>query len=306
MKAVAMVSTIPFADDLSITRVVPGLMRLHEWQMSAADLLSWLKAVLAMGITSFDHADIYGGYTNEARFGEALTLEPGLRQQMQLISKCNIQLMTENRPDTRIKHYDTSRAHILRSVDNSLKALRTDYLDLLLIHRPDPLMKADEVAETFVELNQSGKVRYFGVSNFTPAQLELLASRLTLPLVTNQVEISVSHTVALHDGTLDQCQRLKVWPMAWSPLGGGGIFRGDDPQSQRLRDVMSQIANEHDGAGLDQVALAWLFRHPAGIVPVLGTGKLERIRAAADAEQISLTRQQWFRIWQASKGHEVP
>lgn len=301
-----MVSVVQFADDLPISRVVPGLMRLDSWGYDAAQLLDWIKAVLDMGISTFDHADIYGGYTNEARFGAALALEPSLRQRMQLITKCDIMLTTENRPTNHVKHYDTSRAHILQSVENSLQALQTDYLDVLLIHRPDPLMNADEVAEAFTALKQAGKVRYFGVSNFAASTLALLASRLDFPLVTNQVEISVTHMDALHDGTLDYCQQQRMHPMAWSPLGGGGIFRGEDEQARRLREALQAIANELGGAGLDQVALAWLLKHPAGIVPVLGSGKLERIQVAAAAEQLALDRQQWFRIWQASTGHEVP
>jgi len=184
--------------------------------------------------------------------------------------------------------------------------LRTDRLHRLLIHRPDPLLDPDEVAEAFAELRRAGKVLHFGVSNFTPSQFELLASRMDFPLVTNQVEISVLHMDTLHDGTLDQCQRLGIAPMAWSPLGGGRLFRGEDEQATRLRRALSAVGEALGGASLDQVALAWLLRHPARILPILGSGKVERIRKAVHAEDLQLSREQWFAIWSASKVEDVP
>jgi predicted oxidoreductase len=225
---------------------------------------------------------------------------------MQLVTKCGIKLVSERRPAHGLKHYDTSRAHIVASVENSLRALHTDRLDLLLIHRPDPLLDADEVARAFAELRQAGKVLHFGVSNFTPGQFELLASRLEFPLVTNQVELSVMHLDALHDGTADQCQRLGIAPMAWSPLGGGRLFRADGEQAVRVRRALETVGEALGGATADQVALAWILRHPARFLPILGTGRLDRIRRAAEAEGLALSREQWFTIWTASAGHEVP
>jgi predicted oxidoreductase len=288
------------------SRLALGLWRLASWALSDAQLLNLLHACLDIGVTTFDHADVYGDYACEGLFGRALALEPTLRAKMQLVTKCGIKLVSANRPAHTIKHYDTSREHIIASAETSLRMLRTDHLDLLLIHRPDPLMDPDEVAEAFAELRRAGKVLHFGVSNFMPSQFELLASRLDFPLVTNQVEISVLHMDALHDGTLDQCLRLGIAPMAWSPLGGGRLFRGEDEHAIRLRQALSAVGEALGGASLDQVALAWLLRHPARIVPVLGTGKVERIRMAAHAEGLQLTRQQWFAIWSASKGEEVP
>jgi predicted oxidoreductase len=191
-------------------------------------------------------------------------------------------------------------------VDNSLRELSCGYLDLLLIHRPDPLMDADEVASAFCALRASGKVRHFGVSNFGPSQLELLASRLDFPLVTNQIEISVLKLDAMLDSTLDQCQRLRIAPMAWSPLGGGRLFDGEEERLVRVRTALSSVVEEIDGASLDQAALAFLLTHPARIVPVVGSGKIERLRAAAAADAMRLTRQQWFSIWRASTGADVP
>ncbi len=288
------------------SRLVAGMWRLASWGLSDAELLDLVHVCLDLGITTFDHADIYGDYTCEALFGRALALEPGLRQKMQLVTKCGIKLVSVNRPEHSLKHYDTSRRHIVAAAENSLRVLRTDHVDLLLIHRPDPLMDADEIAAAFTELREAGKVLHFGVSNFTPWQFDLLASRLDFPLVTNQVEVSVLHLDALHDGTLDQCQRLGVAPMAWSPLGGGRLFRGEGERVARVRQALAEVGAELGDASPDQVALAWLLRHPAHIMPVLGSGKAEHIRSAAQAEDLKLNREQWFAIWTASAGGEIP
>jgi predicted oxidoreductase len=277
-----------------------------SWHLSDVELLDLIHACVDLGITTFDLADIYGDYASEGIFGRALALEPGLRERIQLVTKCGIKLVSDYRPEHRLKHYDTSQEHILASAEHSLRKFHTDRLDLLLIHRPDPLMDADEIAGAFSQLRASGKVLHFGVSNFSPAQFDLLASRLDFPLVTNQVEISVLETDLLHDGTVDQCQRLRIAPMAWSPLTGGRLFGDGDPQAVRVRQALVEVGEQLGGATLDQVALAWLLRHPARIVPILGSGKLERLRRAAGALEYELSRQQWFTIWTASKGHEVP
>jgi predicted oxidoreductase len=194
----------------------------------------------------------------------------------------------------------------LWSVEQSLEKLRTDRVDLLLIHRPDPLMDADEVAEAFLQLRQSGKVLHFGVSNFTPSQFELLASRLDFPLVTNEIQFSVMYLSPWYDGTLDQCQRLRISPMAWSPLGGGRLLREETRWAERLRKRMYSIGAALGGASLDQVALAWILKHPAKMVPILGTGKIEHVRSAVQAEALKLSREQWFRVWVASTGERLP
>ena len=289
----------------SLSRLVAGAMHLASWNLSPTERLQWVEACLELGITSFDHADIYGGYTCEGLFGEALALRPSLRSAMQLISKCGIKLVSPNRPRHRLKSYDTSREHIIASAENSLRELQTDYLDVLLIHRPSPLLDADEVAEAFGILHRAGKVLHFGVSNFTPAQFALLQYRLDLPLVTNQVELSVMQVGALTDGTLDQCQQKRIRPMIWSPLGGGALFRGDSAASKRLLIALRQVGEELGNAGPDQVALAWVLAHPSQPLPVLGTGKLARWQAAVAAQQITLSAEQWFTIWQAAVGREV-
>lgn len=302
------VSRIAFTEEgLEVSRLVAGVWRMAEWNMTSNQVADWVKGCIDLGVTTFDHADIYGGYTCEALFGQAMVGKTYLRQKMELVTKCGIKLATPNRPDHRLHFYDTSKAHIIASVERSLKNLQTDYIDLLLIHRPDPLMDADEVAEAMTELWDDGKVLHFGVSNFSNPQFSLLDSRLAeFDLVTNQIELSVLSLDPLHDGTMDFLQMMEIKPMIWSPLGGGNLFTGQDERSQRLRQVMGQIGEEVGGASIDQIALAWLLMLPTQPIPVLGSGKLERIKAAAQAERIHLSREHWFMIWQASTGHDVP
>ncbi|PSB19601.1 oxidoreductase [filamentous cyanobacterium CCP2] len=292
-------------DGLTCSRLIWGVWRLAEWNISTTELRSFIDTCLELGITTFDHADIYGEYTCESLFGEALKTNSYLRDRMQLVSKYGIKLVSPNRPEHTLKHYDTSQQHLLASVENSLQNLQTDRLDLLLIHRPDPFMNADEVAEAFTKLRQAGKVLYFGVSNFTPSQFDLLASRLDFPLITNQIELSVMHLTPFEDGTLEQCQRLRIAPMAWSPLGGGELFSGETPKVIRLRQALEVIAQELN-ATIDQIALAWLLAHPVNIVPILGSGNLDRIRSAVGAERFHLPRVEWVTILIASTGVPVP
>jgi predicted oxidoreductase len=289
--------------DLTLSPIVAGAWRMAEWKLSPQDRLRWIEEILELGISSFDHADIYGGYQVEALFGEALALAPALRQRMQLVSKCGIKLMSPARPGNRFHCYDTSAAHVRASVDESLRALHTDHLDLLLIHRPDVLMNAAELADTFDGLRREGKVLHFGVSNFTPSQLELLHART--PLVTNQVELSPLHLDPLHDGTLDQCQRLGLRPMIWSPLARGRVFTGDDERARRVRDELSRLASEL-GVAVTTLVFAWLLRHPSRPLPIAGSQRIEAAREAVAALDLRLTPEQWYRVWTASAGHEVP
>ncbi len=284
------------------SRVVMGYWRLMDWNMSAQQLVSFIEEHLDLGVTTVDHADIYGGYQCEAAFGEALKRSPALRQRMEIVTKCGI--ATTAKAEHALGHYITDRDHIISSAEQSLTNLATDYLDLLLIHRPDPLMDADEVAEAFLALHQSGKVRHFGVSNFTPAQFALLQSRLPFTLATNQVEISPVHQPLLLDGTLDQLQQLRIRPMAWSCLGGGRLF--NDEAFQPLRDELAQVAQELNAETIEQVVYAWILRLPSQPLPIIGSGKIERVRSALAAEQLAMTRQQWFRIRKAALGYDVP
>jgi predicted oxidoreductase len=288
-----------------VSRIVHGLWRLAEWKKSKRQILELIHGCLEQGITTFDHADIYGDYTCEGRFGSVLAGSGIGRAAIQLVTKCGIKLVSANRPNHVIKSYDTSYSHIVASVENSLRCLHTDYIDLLLIHRPDPLMDPQEVNRAFVSLKQSGKVRYFGVSNFLPCQFEMLASKLEVPLVTNQIEYSVMNLDAHADGSIDLCQKVQICPMAWSPLGGGRLFREDSDRAHRVRETLTMIDRDVGGASIDQVAIAWVLKHPAGFAPVLGTGNLPRIKKAVEALDIVLSSEQWFEIRCASLGREV-
>ncbi|WP_188566704.1 aldo/keto reductase [Undibacterium terreum] len=289
-------------DSPVFSRIVLGLWRLGSWNMSAQQRLAFLEQSLELGITTTDHADIYGDYQAEALFGEALALKPSVRSQIEIVSKCGIKLVSPGRPAHTVQHYDTSRAHIIASAEKSLQNLHTDYLDLLLIHRPDPLMDADEIAEAFTSLQQSGKVKHFGVSNFTTSQFDLLASRF--PLVTNQIEFSVLHMAPLDDGTLDQCQRLSLSPMIWSALAGGRLFSDDTEQGLRVRAALEKIAADL-GVSISTVAIAWILQHPSRPLALTGSGRIEAVREAVAATAVTLTREQWFSVWIASAGRNV-
>ncbi|MDT3274426.1 aldo/keto reductase family oxidoreductase [Shewanella sp. SP2S2-4] len=290
----------------TFSEFVAGFWRMESWDMTPMQRLSLIEQYLELGVTTMDHADIYGQYQCETLFGEALALKPALRQQMQIVSKCGIKPAFACHPERYVNHYDTSCEHIIASVEHSLMQLNTDYLDLLLIHRPDPLMDADAVAEAFKILKQAGKVQHFGVSNFTNAQFSLLQSRLDAPLVTNQVELSPLAMSTLHDGTLDLCQQRRIRPMAWSCLAGGRIFETTNPQAVRLHQTLKLIAEQVGAQDISQVIYAWVRMLPSRPVPLIGSGNIERIKRAVASNEIQLDRQQWFSIWQASMGHSVP
>ncbi len=277
------------------SRIIAGAWRWHTVEPATVENL--VLAALDQGITTFDHADIYGDHGNEAIFGNVLRKKPALRNKMELVTKCGIKLVSSKRPSTKVKHYDTSRTHIIESVENSLKSLGTDHIDLLLIHRPDPLLDPHEVAGAFAELKQQGKVLHFGVSNFTPSQFSLLQNHLPMPLVTNQIEISLAHVEPLFNGDLDALMAHHASPMAWSPLGGGRLME----QGQAWK-KMSAAYN----ASFNQLALAWLLLHPAVIFPVIGTTKPGRIQECAMATDIKLLRQDWFALLAQATGTEIP
>lgn len=288
------------------SELVQGYWRLGDWEMTPQQRLTFLKQHVELGVTTVDHADIYGYYECEQLFGEGLALDKSMRDHIEIVTKCDIKLCGEKNPDWKVNHYNTSKNHIVDSVNNSLARLQVEDIDVLLIHRPDALMDADEVAETFSELKQAGKVKHFGVSNFTPRQFELLQSRMETPLVTNQVEINPLRFDVVDDGTLDLLQQLRVKPMAWSCLAGGNIFNGLQEQHIRVREELEAICQEVGAQSIDQVIYAWVRRLPSKPLPIIGSGKIERVQAAIDALNIELTREQWFRVWIASKGHGVP
>ena len=286
-----------------------GLWRAGSVQLPQARLVELIAASLDAGINTFDLADIYGDYAGEAAFGAALSAAKVPRDAVRLITKCAVRSVTSARPANRVKHYDNSGDHLRDSVDASLKTLATDCIDLFLVHRPDFLLDADELAAALQDVVRAGKVRRVGVSNFSPSQQRLLASRLhDLPggLAANQVELSVLRREPFTDGTLDLCQEQRCVPMAWSPLGGGELFSGTGEAVLRVRTALVEVGEAIGATGLDQVALAWLMRHPSGIVPVLGSTDPARVQSAARAASLRLDRQQWYQIWQAATGVAIP
>lgn len=292
-------------DGPEFSRVVLGLWRLASWQMTPQQRVSFLEQALELGITTIEQADIYGDYQSESLLGETLALAPHLRDKFQFVSKCGIKLVSANRPAHGMQHYDTSAAHIIASAEQSLRAMQLEQLDLLLIHRPDPLMDADEMADAFRQLQDSGKVRHFGVSNFTNSQFELLASRF--PLVTNQIELSLLHMQPLHDGTLDLLQRLRIAPMIWSALGGGSLFmplHEQNEQGRRISKVLATIADEH-AVSTPVIAIAWILQHPSRPMVLTGSGRIAAVKEAVQATSIRLSREQWFALWCASAGKNV-
>lgn len=299
---------VVLSDSLTLSPITYGVWRLADDPegTGTAVVRRKIDACLEHGITSFDHADIYGGYRCEGLFGAALAEAPALRQQMQLVSKCGIRLPCPGLPGVDVHHYDTTKATVIACVERSLRELRTDHLDLLLIHRPDWLTPVDETAAALDQLLHQGKVLNVGVSNYSPEQFDRLQSRLAVPLVTNQVEISLLHMQALEDGTLDQAERLRRPPMAWSPLGGGRLFDGSAGRKP-LIDALQQVAAAH-GPDItpSQVALAWVAALPSRPVVVIGSNRPARIREAADAAGLSLTREQWFALWAAARGRAIP
>lgn len=287
---------------MQLSPIVAGLWRLQQWNLDTPALVRWIEQALELGITSFDHADIYGGYTAETQFGQALASVRGLRQRLQLVTKCGIKLISPQRPTHAVKSYDSSRFHVLASVDASLRALQTDHIDLLLLHRPDALMDPDELAETFRHLKASGKVGAFGVSNHSPSQAAMLHRRH--PLETNQIEFSPLQMRALADGTLDQAVDLGMRPMIWSPLAGGRLLTGLDEHAQRVRATLQALGEQH-GVSAASAAYAWILRHPSKPIPVTGSSRIPALREAVAALEVKLTGDDWYRVWQASVGHEV-
>ena len=280
-------------------------MRIGEWgaHMNPHELADFIEYCVELGITTFDHADIYGNYSTEALFGQALKLRPDLKSKTEHVSKAGIQLLTERRPQTHIKHYNTSKEYLISQAETSLKNLNLEVLDLFLIHRPDPLMDYDELAEVFDILVSSGKVNYVGVSNFTPFQFEALNSKY--PLQTNQVEASLLHHDVVFDGTLDMLQANSIKPMIWSPFGGGQLFN-DAHYSEMLpiHESIHKMCQKYE-CGKDQLLLSWILRLPNKPAPILGTTKKDRIKAATESLGIQLDRQDWFELLRSVRGQEV-
>jgi predicted oxidoreductase len=289
--------------DIHLSRFVQGIWRLHEDPLGATPkrVLEKIEACLELGINTFDHADIYGGFENEELFGRALALSPHLKGLIKIISKCGIQIPGDK---YKTKYYDTSPAHMKKSVERSLRKLGVESLDLLLLHRPDPLLNPAEVSDAFLQLNIEGKVKAFGVSNFSPSQFNVLQNKLHLPLVTNQVELSPFHTDPLFDGTFDQAIDNDFCPMVWSPTAGGRIFSPKTKQEKLMLDTLLDLGKKYNCSS-DHILYSWFLIHPARLIPILGSNNIEHIRAAVGALDVRISKEDWFRILEVGRGKEV-
>lgn len=282
---------------------IVGCMRWGIWgeNFTTSQYEQKINQCLEIGLDIFDHADIYGHYTTEAEFGNALKGNTNLRSQIKIITKCGINMLTPNRPQHAIKSYDTSAAHITKSVEQSLQNFHTDYIDTLLIHRPDILIDVEEVGATIAALKKAGKIKSFGVSNFTTSQVALLQKYI--PVEHHQVEISVTNLNAFENGILDQCQLEKIEAQSWSPMGNG-IFTENTDQHSRILAQADSLSKEYE-CSINQILLAFIYAHPSQIVPVIGTTKFERISEAKKAMEIELKREDFYKLWTASTGKEV-
>lgn len=286
---------------MKYSRIIAGTMTWGKWgkQHSAAEMIALMNHCVENNITTFDHADIYGDYTNEEDFGKAFNKSGIKRENIQLISKCGIQFDVKERSN-RVKHYDYDKDYIISSVERSLKMLQTDYLDLLLLHRPSPLMNPSEIAEAVDKLSDDGKIRQFGVSNFTPSQIQLIEKEVQVEA--NQVEFSLSSNAVMNDGTLDDCITYDRLAMSWSPLGS--YYREESKANDRIKKVLVELTKKYD-ATEDQLLLAWVLKHPSNVHPVVGTATPKRLKMAMEAVAINLELQDWFLMLEANEGHEV-
>ena len=285
-----------------LSPIMAGVMNWGIWDknLNTKEMENMINVCLENKITTFDHADIYGDYTTESDFGKAFASSKIAREKMQLISKCGIQMVTENRKNT-IKHYEYSKDYIISSAENSLKNLQTDYLDVFLLHRPSPLMQADEIAEAVLKLKSDGKIIDFGLSNFTSSQTELIRQKTEISY--NQIQFSATNFEPMIDGSFDYMQLHKIRPMSWNPLGC--VFREDIPQTHRLKKLLATLVSKYH-LGSDTILLSWVLKHPAKVIPIAGTVNVARIQSLMKAVELKLEKEDWFAIWSESMGKNVP
>lgn len=285
----------------TLSPVIAGTMNWGIWDknLSTTEMVHLMSVCIENKITTFDHADIYGGYTTEAQFGKAFGESTIKRDKIQLISKCGIQLSGSR--ENIVKHYEYSKDYIIWSVENSLKNLKTDYLDVFLLHRPSPLMEVDEIAEAVEKLKIEGKIIDFGVSNFTTSQTELLRQKTEVSY--NQIQFSATHYESMLDGSLDYMQLHNIRPMSWRPLGT--VFREDIEQTRRLKILLGKLVEKYH-VGSDTILLAWILKHPSKVIPVAGTVNVARIQALIKAQELELEQEDWFAVWSESMGNDVP
>lgn len=286
----------------SFSKIIAGTMTWGSWgkKFSQKEMIALMHHCLDTEISSFDHADIYGGYSTESDFGSAFSESKIDRDKVQFITKCGIQMVDESRENV-VKHYNYSKEYIIWSAEQSLKKLKTDYIDLFLLHRPSPLLQPEVVAEATNALLKDGKIKSFGVSNFNPSQIRVLEK--AIPVSGNQVEFSLTSNDVMYDGSLDDCLINDRLTMSWSPLGS--YFREETEQKTRIQKALQPMISKYN-ATVDQLLLAWILKHPSGVYPVVGTASRERLKASIDATKIDLELEDWFLLLEASKGHEVP
>ena len=269
-------------------------------QLETSSMAELIANCVELGVLTFDHADIYGGYSTEAEFGKAFLETKIPREDLYFISKCGIQFSNNSSPIF-YNYYNYSKDYIVAQVENSLQNLQTDFLDLLLLHRPSPLMQSDDINAAIYQLTTQGKIKAFGVSNFTSSQIDLIQE--SHPIVYNQIECSLLHYLPLYDGTLDYLTKNKIGVMAWSPLGK--YFTNHDNKRKRIKKALIPLMEKYE-AEEDELLLAWLMHHPAQIHPVIGTTKIGRIKKSVRVIKIQMEEIDWFSLLVASQGHEMP
>jgi predicted oxidoreductase len=288
------------------SRLVYGTWRCLEGDTTTQELNRRLNLCVELGMTTIDTAEIYGLYEVEEALGKALALSPGLRDKLEIVTKAGIYVPCKYHPDRIVAHYNATAERLVKSAEKSLRFLGTDHVELFLVHRPDWLTSADDTAKGLNQLLRDGKIRSAGVSNYNVHQFELLNSRMEQPLVTNQIEFHLLHMEPIYDGSLDQCQRLGIQPMAWSPLAGGRLFDPTNEAAQRLSKAAAEIGARYNNATLEQLAYAWIMAHPSQSLPVIGTNKIERMHSAAQSADIKLSREDWYALWEAAQGRKIP
>ncbi len=297
---------VKLVEGLEFSKIIHGQMRILDWNMSAQELLKFTEQIMELGIDTFDNADIYGNYSCETLVGEALALKPGLREKMTIVTKCGINILSNKFPHKKIQYYDYRSEYIIQEAENSLKNLKTDYIDVLLLHRPSDILNPEEVAKAFGKLRREGKVRYFGVSNFLSHDVSMLQSYLDEKLVTNQIEISPYRIIHFENGNMNYCLEKRLRPMAYCPMADGRLVVPTDEKSERIVKVLKEVAEELNVDGIDKVIYSWLFMHPSQIMPINGSGKIDRIKRTAEALNIKMSVEQWSRIFVASRGIALP
>jgi predicted oxidoreductase len=297
---------VTLADGLEFSRIIHGQMRIPDWKMTGAGLLKFIEQILELSIDTFDTANIYGNFSCEELTGNALKLKPSVRHKMILVTKCGIRIISDKFPKQKIQYYDYSFDYIIGEAEKSLKNLKTDHIDVLLLHRPSDLLNPEEVARAFDKLKKEGKVRYFGVSNFLQQDYNMLQSYTDEKLVTSQVEISPYTIAHFENGNLSFLLEKRIKPMAWGPMAWLKLKTQGNEKTERILKVLEEIAGELNTDGIDKVVYSWLFIHPVVIMPINGSGNIERIKRSIEALELKMNTEQWTRIYVASRGIPLP